>query len=46
MADPLVKTINMPNRSNVNISGSNQNFFLTFRKPHKSFKKSMNLSSF
>jgi len=45
IADPPAKTINAPNKSNVNISGSSQNFFLTFKKPHKSLKKSTRLSS-
>jgi len=45
IADPLEKMINPPNKSNVNINGNSQNFFLTFKNPHKSLKKSMHLPS-
>jgi hypothetical protein len=41
IADPLVKTIRPPKISNINIIGNNQNFFLSFRNPHKSLKKSI-----
>jgi len=41
IAEPLVKTIKTPNIKRMMIKGSSQNFFLTFRKPHKSFKKSI-----
>lgn len=36
IADPLVKTIRMPNINSTTITGSNQNFFLSLRKDHKS----------
>ena len=41
MAEPLVRTIKAPNKSNTRITGSNQNFFLTFMNDHKSFKNSI-----
>lgn len=40
-AEPPAKTINAPNISMIRIKGNNQNFFLFFRNPHKSFKKSI-----
>jgi hypothetical protein len=45
-ADPPVMTINMPNKINININGSSQNFFLSFKNPHKSLKKSIDFSLF
>lgn len=41
MADPLVRTIKTPKSSNTRITGRSQNFFLTFKKDHKSFKNSI-----
>src|SRR3989339_1263230 len=41
MAEPLAKTIKAPKNNSVRIMGSNQNFFLTLRKPHKSLAKFM-----
>ena len=41
MADPLVRTIRIPNRSREMIIGRSQNFFRTFRKPQRSFMKSI-----
>lgn len=43
-ADPEEKIRIAPNRIRINIKGSSQNFFLTLRKDHKSFKNSMNIS--
>jgi hypothetical protein len=40
MAEPLAKTIRAPKKSRTRMMGSSQYFFRTFRKPHKSFKKS------
>jgi hypothetical protein len=41
MAEPLAKTIKAPKNKSVRMMGNNQNFFLTLRKPHKSFAKFM-----
>ena len=41
MALPLVRTINTPKSSSVIMMGNNQNFFLAFKKPQISFKKSI-----
>ncbi len=41
IAEPLVRTINTPNKSSTMIIGNNQNFFLIFRNDHKSFKNSI-----
>jgi hypothetical protein len=41
MAVPAVNTIMTPNNSRITITGNSQNFFLSFRKPHKSFTKPM-----
>jgi len=46
MAVPLVSTISTPNSIRTRIIGSNQNFFLTFKKPQRSFKKSVIVSSY
>jgi hypothetical protein len=40
MADPDVSTIKTPNISKKTIIGINQNFFLTLRNAHNSFKYS------
>jgi hypothetical protein len=40
-ADPLVKTISEPINRRTMIMGMSQNFFLTFKNPHKSLKKSI-----
>ena len=39
MAELSVKIISAPNKINKIIIGNNQNFFLTFKKFHISFKK-------
>lgn len=39
IADPLANTMSTPRDKRIVISGNNQNFFLFFRKPHKSLKK-------
>lgn len=41
MAEPAERTINTPNTKSTMISGSNQNFFLTFKKAHNSRKNSI-----
>jgi hypothetical protein len=41
IADPPVKTTSMPNNIRIMMIGRSQNFFLTFRKPHNSFKNSI-----
>jgi hypothetical protein len=41
MADPLAKIIRAPKNRSVKMMGNSQNFFLTLRKPHKSFTKSI-----
>lgn len=41
MAEPLVKIINTPNKRRMTIKGNSQNFFLSFKNPHKSFKNSI-----
>ena len=46
MAEPLVKTIKTPNKRRITIKGSNQNFFLSFKNPHKSFRNSICLLIF
>lgn len=43
MADPLVNTMSTPNNNKIMMRGSSQNFFLTFKNPHKSFRKSIYL---
>jgi hypothetical protein len=40
MADPDVKTIRNPKISRMMITGSSQNFFLTLKNAHNSFKNS------
>ncbi len=41
IAEPAERTINTPKTNSTIISGSNQNFFLTFKKAHNSRKNSM-----
>jgi hypothetical protein len=41
IADPEVKTIRKPKISRITITGSNQNFFLTLKNAHNSFKNSI-----
>lgn len=41
MAEPPDNTISTPKISNMMISGNSQNFFLTFKNAHKSFKNSI-----
>jgi hypothetical protein len=41
IAVPLVSTIKTPKMSSMIMMGSSQYFFLAFKNPHKSFKKSM-----
>lgn len=38
MAEPLVSTINAPKPNKITIMGASQNFFRSWRKPHKSFR--------
>jgi hypothetical protein len=40
-ADPLLSTINIPINKSININGSNQYFFLTFKNAQISFKNSI-----
>src|SRR4029453_14630015 len=46
IADPAVRTIRTPKVSKIRISGNNQNFFLTRRKPHRSLMNSIISFSF
>src|SRR5205823_13300626 len=41
IADPAVRTISTPKVSKTTISGTNQNFFLTRRKPQRSLMNSI-----
>ena len=41
IADPAVRMISAPNASKITISGNNQNFFLTRRKPQRSLMNSI-----
>ena len=41
IADPAVRTISTPKVSKIKISGNNQNFFLTRRKPQRSLMNSI-----
>jgi 23S rRNA pseudoU1915 N3-methylase RlmH len=41
IADPAVSTISAPKASKMIISGNNQNFFLTRRKPQRSLMNSI-----
>src|SRR5207248_5118752 len=41
IADPAVSTISTPKVSKIKISGNNQNFFLTRRKPQRSLMNSI-----
>src|SRR5205823_13564007 len=41
IADPAVRTISTPKVSKMTISGNNQNFFLTRRKPQRSLMNSI-----
>src|ERR1700686_1799182 len=41
IADPAVRTISTPKASKITISGSSQNFFLSFRKPQRSLMNSI-----
>ncbi|HOG09312.1 MAG TPA: hypothetical protein PLJ49_03220 [Smithella sp.] len=45
-ADPPAKIIKAPHKSSIRMIGRSQNFFLTFKKPHTSLKKSMFVSRF
>jgi len=38
---PLVKTTRTPIKRRITIAGISQNFFLSFKNPSKSFKKSI-----
>ena len=40
-ADPPPITIKTPINNNIIMTGASQNFFLTFKNAHKSFKKSI-----
>src|ERR1700690_3586112 len=40
IAEPLVNIMRNPKRSSTTMSGRSQNFFRTFKNPHRSFKKS------
>ena len=44
IAEPLTKKMRIANKSKIIIIGSNQNFFLTFKKPHKSLTKAIKIS--
>jgi hypothetical protein len=44
IALPVERTIKTPKRSSVKITGTSQYFFLTFKKPQRSLKKSISLS--
>src|SRR4030095_3992753 len=46
IADPAVSTISAPKASKIKISGNNQNFFLTRRKPQRSLMNSIISFSF
>src|SRR6266550_4081946 len=46
IADPAVRTISTPKVSKIKISGNNQNFFLTRRKPQRSLMNSIISFSF
>jgi hypothetical protein len=41
IAVPLVNTMRPPSKTKEMMIGNNQNFFLSFRKPHISFANSM-----
>ena len=41
IADPAVRTIRTPKMSKIAISGNNQNFFLTRKKPQRSLMNSI-----
>jgi hypothetical protein len=41
IADPLANTMRTPSIKTMMIIGKSQNFFCCFRKPHKSFRKSI-----
>ena len=41
IADPAVRTISTPKVSKITISGNNQNFFLSRRKPQRSLMNSI-----
>jgi len=41
IADPAVRKISTPKVSKITISGNNQNFFLTRRKPQRSLMNSI-----
>src|SRR5436189_5966430 len=46
IADPAVRTISTPKVSKITITGNNQNFFLTRRKPQRSLMNSIISLSF
>src|SRR5580700_9947464 len=46
IADPLANIMRAPNTKMITIRGKSQNFFRCFRKPHKSFRKSIFSSCF
>src|SRR6266576_4597020 len=46
IADPAVRTISTPKVSKITISGNNQNFFLSRRKPQRSLMNSIISFSF
>src|SRR5213078_2048665 len=46
IADPAVRTTSTPKLSKITISGNNQNFFLTRRKPQRSLMNSIISFSF
>jgi hypothetical protein len=46
IADPAASAKTTPNVRRISKTGSSQNFFLFFRKPHKSFKNVMRLAPF
>jgi hypothetical protein len=46
IADPLANIMRAPNIKMITIKGKSQNFFRCFKKPHKSFRKSILASSF
>ncbi len=41
IADPAVRTISTPKVSKITISGNNQNFFLSLKKPQRSLMNSI-----
>lgn len=41
IAEPVVSTIKTPKSRRIKIMGKSQNFFLSFKNPHKSFKNSI-----